>query len=314
MFVVRRCLTYNIQLTTDCTAKDIMKLDRLFGKTRAFILASLLIWVTSVGVCRGEEFSVPGLIEAWAQVTMKAKASGTLGPIPVEEGDLVKEGAVLFELENHKEKAMIRLAEARVEKAKASLAEVRVTLQSSRKDLERKEMMKEVIPKKELENARDLVLQHEATVKVREGEIREAEAELHLRNVELESTLIRAPFDGVIAKIHVKAGETVAALNTSICDVVHLKKLFVQVSVPLPYLPALEKGMKVSIRVEKDAQIFDRRFGGEIWYVYPIVDPASRRFQVKVLLPNPHSLVRPGMIAEVLFPVPTKKAGGGRSQ
>jgi len=275
------------------------------------VIVSIVSLLCTLGVLLGfsyaQEFAVPGLIEAWAQVTMKMKASGTLRPILIEEGDRVKEGSVLLELENDREKAMIQLAEARVEKAKASLSEVRVLLQNSKKDLERKEMMKEVIAKKELENAQDQVLQSEANVRVKEGEVKEAEAELRLRIVELESTQIKAPFEGIVTQIPVKAGETVAALNTSICDVVRLDRLYVQVAVPIQYLPILGKGMKVGIRVEKETLAFNKRFEGEIWYINPIVDPTSRRFNVKVMLRNPHSLVRPGMVAEVLFPTPSKR-------
>ena len=275
------------------------------------VIVSIVSLLCTLGVLLGfsyaQEFAVPGLIEAWAQVTMKMKASGTLRPILIEEGDRVKEGSVLLELENDREKAMIQLAEARVEKAKASLSEVRVLLQNSKKDLERKEMMKEVIAKKELENAQDQVLQSEANVRVKEGEVKEAEAELRLRIVELESTQIKAPFEGIVTQIPVKAGETVAALNTSICEVVRMDRLYVQVAVPIQYLPILGKGMKVGIRVEKETLAFNKRFEGEIWYINPIVDPTSRRFNVKVMLRNPHSLVRPGMVAEVLFPIPSKK-------
>ena len=240
-------------------------------------------------------------------VAMKMKASGTLRAIPIEEGDHVKEGSILLELENSREKAMIQLATARVEKAKSSLLEARVALENSKKDLERKEMMKDVIPKKDLENAEDKVLQNEANTMAKEGEVKEAEAELRLRNAELENTQVRAPFDGIVTEIPVKAGETVAALNTSICDVTCLDKLYVQVAVPIQYLPLLGKGMKVGVRVEKDTMSFNKRFEGEIWYINPTVDPTSRRFKVKVLLGNPHSLVRPGMMADVLFSTPSKK-------
>jgi RND family efflux transporter MFP subunit len=284
-----------------------MESRRLLGRTVAAIIIFFLGCGILFGICEAEEFTIPGLIEAWADVTMKMKVSGTLGPIPIEEGDRVKEGTILLELENSREKAMIQLAEARVEKAKASLLEAQITLQNSKKDLQRKEMMKDVIPQKDLENARDQVLVNEANAMVKEGEIKEAEAELHLRSVELENTQIRAPFDGVVTQIPVKAGETVAALNTSICDVVQLDKLYVQLAIPIQYLPFLVKGMKVSVQVEKDMLPFNKRFEGEVWYINPMVDPASRRFNVKVLLRNPNPLVRPGMVAEVLFPVPSKK-------
>ncbi len=272
---------------------------------KGVLLFGLFLFLAGIPVpgSAAEEFAAPGLIEAWALVTMKAKTSGNIGSIQVEEGDHVKERKVLLEMENHREKALIRLAEARLEKAKAALMEAKVALQNSKKDLGRKEVMKEVIPKKEFENAQDLVLQHEALVSTREGEIKEAEAELHLRTVELENTLIRAPFDGMMTQIHVKKGETVEALNTPICEVVHFDRLYVQVTVPLQFLPRLKKGMRVDIRVEKDAFLFNKKFGGEIWYINPIVDPTSRRFKVKVLLHSPDDLVRPGMIAEVFFPL-----------
>src|SRR3990170_8440277 len=116
-------------------------------------IVSIFIFVLGLGisheVCRAGEFSAPGLIEAWAQVTMKAKVSGSVGRLLVEEGDQVKEGSILLELDNNREKAIIQLAEARLAKAKAGLLEVKVALQNSKKDLERKEMMKEVIPRKE---------------------------------------------------------------------------------------------------------------------------------------------------------------------
>lgn len=271
------------------------------------IFICLLGFGISYGKCHAEEWSIPGLIEPWAQAIMKMKVSGTIGFIHVEEGQWVKEGDLLIELQNQRERAMLELAEARVSKAKASLLEAQVVLDNSRKDLERKELMKEVIPQKEYENARDKVLQSEAIFKIKEGELKEAEAELNLRKVELENTQLRAPFDGMITEIMVKGGETVAGLQSSICEVVQLDKLYVQVAVPLQFLPVLEKGMKVGVKVEKEAFPSLKRFVGEIYYINPMIDPASRRFKVKVYLGNPHPLIRPGMTAEVLFPSPSKR-------
>lgn len=287
------------QLTTDK--------DEEFMKVIVSIVLILFTGLTVSGPSYGGEISIPGLIEAWAQATMKVKVSGTIGSIHMEEGQRVKEGDLLLELQNEREKAMLQLAEAKVNKARASLLEVQVLLENSRKDLERKELMKEVISQKEYENARDKVLQSEAIFKIKEGELKEAEAELQLRIVELENTQLRAPFDGMITEIPIKKGETVAALQTSICDVVQLDKLYVQVAVPLQLLPTLEKGMKVWVKVEKEVFPSLKRLVGEISYINPMVDPTSRRFKVKVSLGNPHPWIRPGMTAEVLIPLSSKR-------
>lgn len=254
------------------------------------------------GVSEAGEFSVPGLIEAKNQATMRAKASGTVGTIAVREGENVRKGQVLIELENARERAVIKLAEASLEKAKAALAEERVTLQNCRKDLARKEMMRDIIARKDYENARDIVLQHEAALAGREGEVKEAEATLVVRTAELENTMIRAPFNGTVTEIHVKTGETVAALSTPICDVAYLDTLYVQVAVPIQYLPQLKRGQRVGVKIEQDASLFSGRFTGEIGYINPVVDAASRRVKIKVTLHNPTRRVRPGMVAEVFFP------------
>jgi RND family efflux transporter MFP subunit len=266
------------------------------------VVSCMFTMAALAGAARGEEFAVPGLIEAWNQVTMKTKVNGTVGAINVREGEDVKKGMVLVELENAREKAAIKLAEASLDKAKAALAEARVSLQNSRKDLERKEMMKDIIAKKDYENAKDAVLQNEANVSGREGEVKEAEAMLLLRTAELGNTMVRAPFDGTVTDVQVKLGETVAEVNTPICDVAFLDTLYIQVAVPVQYLPRLKRGSKVSVKIEKESPLFTKRFSGEIKYVNPIVDPTSRRVRIKVVLHNPSRLIRPGMVAEVIFP------------
>lgn len=276
------------------------------------VIASIVFLLCLSGIfqipsSQGGELSLPGLIEAWSQTTMKMKVSGTIGFLHMEEGQRVREGDLLLELQNEREKALLELAEARVNKAKASLLEAQVLLENSRRDFERKELMKEVIPQKDYENARDKVLQSEAIFKIREGELKEAEAELRLRMVELEYTQLRAPFDGMIIEVPIKRGETVAALQTPICEVVQVDKLYVQVAVPLQFLPVLEKGMKVGVKVEKEVFPSLRRFVGEIYYIHPMVDPTSRRFKVKISIRDSHPLIRPGMTVEVLIPISSKR-------
>src|SRR4030043_2474687 len=105
---------------------------------RVTILLGLFLLLAGISITEAvaEEFSSPGLIEAWALVTMKAKASGTIGHIAIEEGAMVKEGSILLGLDNNREKALIRLSESRVSKTRASLIESKVVLQNSKRDLD----------------------------------------------------------------------------------------------------------------------------------------------------------------------------------
>ena len=58
----------------------------------------------------------------------------------------------------------------------------------------------------------------------------------------------------------------------------------------------VEPGIPVSIRV---APYPEQRFGGEVYFVSPTLDPAARRLLVKAWVPNPDHRLRPGLFAEI---------------
>jgi RND family efflux transporter MFP subunit len=264
----------------------------------------LLMIMVLAGHAAAEELSLVGIVEADASVRMKAKGSGTVARIMVEQGDKVTRNMVIVELQNTREKALIELAKTKVESARAGIEERKIALQNSRKDLERKEIMKEVVARKELENAQDLCLQYEAVVQLRENELREAEAELHLREAELENTYIRAPFDGMVTEIHVEQGETVRALEDPICDVFNMKKLFVRVAVPIGLIKFIDKKTPVSVDVEKELGLSDKRLKGEVDYINPTVEQTSRTSHARIQIFDSDRMVRPGMKANVIFELP----------
>jgi len=268
------------------------------------VFALMGVFVLLAGHAAAEELSMVGIVEADASVRMKAKASGTVARIMVDDGDKVTRDMVIVELQNTREKAMIELAKAKVESARAGIEERKIALQTSRKDLERKEIMKDVVARKELENAQDLCLQYEAVVQLKENELREAEAELNLREAELDNTYIRAPFDGVVTEIHVEQGETVRALEDPICDVFDTKKLFVRVAVPIGLIKFIDKKTPVSVEVEKELGLSDKRFKGTVDYINPTLEPTSRTSHARIQILDPNRLVRPGMKANVILQLP----------
>ncbi len=69
--------------------KVFMKNQRSIIKAVLFFGFLLFLIKTPMATAQTQEFSAPGLIEAWAQVTMKAKTSGSIGSIEVKEGDHV---------------------------------------------------------------------------------------------------------------------------------------------------------------------------------------------------------------------------------
>lgn len=279
-----------------------------------FSCVLLMLFLLSRNASAGE-FSVSGIIKPWASVVMTAKASGTIGEILIKEGAWVSKGEMLVLLENRREKALIELAGAKIESASAALKERKVSLANSRKALERKDIMKDVIARKEFEDSRDLVLQREADVSLWESKIKEAEAELNLRNAELEDLIIRAPFQGMVTDILVEEGETVRALETSICDVFSMDKMYVQLAIPVKYICMMRNVKAVVVEVEKGMEGLGGSLPARVMYVNSTVDPTNRTFAAKILITRSKSkqisalrgLVKPGMTANVRFLVKDKE-------
>lgn len=249
--------------------------------------------------------SFKGIVHPWAETILKSKVHGRIHRINVREGQEVKKGEILMEFDNDRETSTVELSQARVAQSRASLEEMKAILLSSRKDLQRKQEAAQVVPRKLLEDAEDLVRQHEASVSAREAEVVQAEAEVKLRQVELEDTRVRAPFDGMITHLHVEEGAVVKALEIDICQVVALDKLYVEVSLPLDLLRKVRAQQRVTVEPDRTAGPSIKGFKGVIYYINPLVDPTSKTFKIKVRIDSPDGILRPGMIANVAFPFPS---------
>ena len=104
------------------------------------------------------------------------------------------------------------------------------------------------------------------------------------------NTYVKAPFNGVISAKTYEDGELYG--GQPILVLTQIDKLKALVAVPEMYFPKLKEGMKLTLTSE----IYpDQVFPATIEVVYPTVDASSHTFQVKIVIPNQKSLLRPGM-------------------
>ncbi len=273
-------------------------------KSISFFLFIPLVMFAAFDSADAEEIVVNGTVKSASDVTMMAKTHGTIGRILIKEGEPVKKADVILEIDNQREKASVDLANARLSNARASLREVEVVLENSRKDLKRKEIMKDVIAPKEYENARDLVMQHESVLVAKQAEVKQAEAEVKFREAEFENTLVRAPLDGMISWIYIKEGETIEALRTPLCDISSLNNLYVQVALPIDFVRVMGKKMTIYVELNEETLQAKKRLHGEIIHVSPVMDASSKTFKARIRIISQDKMVRPGMVASVIFSIP----------
>ena len=210
-----------------------------------------------------------GTAHANESVQITSRISQVITAIRFEEGQHVRRGDVLVELENSE------LA--------ANLAEARAALVDSRSQYQRGKDLsgKKVISESDLQ-------QLEAKMEADRARVQAAEARL-------AETVIRAPFDGTVGLRRVSMGALVTP-GTVITTLDDLDTIKLDFDVPETHLAPLHPGLEISAR---SVAFPDRTFTGRVATIDTRVDPVSRSVTVRAQVPNPDRILKPGMFLNV---------------
>ncbi len=216
-----------------------------------------------------DEIEALGTARANESVEIQPRIASLIDHVDFVEGQMVQEGDLLVELENKEIVAGLALAEA-------SLTESR-----SIYDRSRSLASSQAISASNLE-------QLLAQVKVDEAQVEAARARL-------ANTRILAPFTGRVGLRRVSPGSFVntSTVITTLDDVSQIKLDF---SVPETFLTTVSEGMDI---VAHSLVYPDREFLGTVSSIDTRLDPVSRSVQVRALIPNPDSILKPGMFLTV---------------
>lgn len=131
-----------------------------------------------------------------------------------------------------------------------------------------------------------------AQIHASSAEAKKAISAVSKANNDLEDTTIVSPFDGVILKKTMNAGETVSA-GYPVVAIGNTNNVYVEIGVSDEYINFLKKGQSAKITVYGN----DGVFNGKIAEIGSLADINTRSFLVKILLDNPEGVLKPGMIA-----------------
>lgn len=247
------------------------------------------------------QLAVTGIVRPVEEVVIKSELGGLVQNIAVKEGDRVKEGQLLIELQNQRQKISVELSKAGLEKAKAAVDETKVLLANAEKESARIQIAASALPRKEAEDIVDQIARLKANLAAQQAELARGEQDVKLREQELKDTQIFAPFNGTVTEIFIHRGESLRPIETPVLELVDLDRLFAELRLPSNYVKSLQ--LKQSVKVQIEGEWLGRigLLDGEVTYINPTIDAASRTFKVKVGIP-PRGLVRPGMLVEARFP------------
>lgn len=195
-----------------------------------------------------------GYVTARRQATVSSKVTAKVLEVLIEEGMEVKEGQILARLDASNTDASLRLAEAEVRAAKTALEETKVQLAESKLRLDRtRALVKDsVVSQAELDRVQAESDSLEARLRRQREEELVAERRLAVWTQQLEDTIIRAPFDGIVTTKDAQPGEMISPVTagggftrTGIGTVVDMSSLEIEVDVNESYINRVRAGQAV---------------------------------------------------------------------
>jgi HlyD family secretion protein len=194
-----------------------------------------------------------GYVTARRAATVSSKITGKVVQVSIEEGMKVEEGQVLARLDASNVEASLRLAEAQLQAARSALEETRPNLAFAQRELKRftdlaatKIVSDSDLRRSEME-ARGL----EAKLARQTAEIAIRERELDQWQQQIDDTIIRAPFGGVVTSKNAQPGEMISPMSvggftrTGICTIVDMSSLEIEVDVNESFINRVRRDQKV---------------------------------------------------------------------
>ena len=243
-----------------------------------------------------------GYVVARRKAVVSAKIQGRLSDLRVEEGSVVREGEVIARLESTDYEAQVQRARAAVQRAEADLAENQRQLQLAEK------LTKDNVVSVDQRDAAA------SRVRIAEAALEQARADAAFAEAQLQNTLIRAPFSGVVVKKMAEIGESVAPIppgvnistsSGAIVALADLATLEVEADVAESNVAKVQNGQPAEVTVEA---IPDRRYKAVLRQVIPTADRTKATVQVKVTILDKDKDLKPEMSAKVTFLEPEKKS------
>ena len=288
----------------------------------ALLVLALVIWAsmrdsgprgTEVEVEAAEIRTVSSRVKATGEITpekrvdISAKVVGEIIALPVVEGQEVKAGQLLLEIERDLYEGARNQARAALRQTEVSVRRQEVQLANAELNMRRtKKLIEDGLVSQEALDAAQLALDTaEVEVEAQKHAVEQFQSALQRSSDDLARTTIRSPMDGTIIQLNAEQGETVVPGSTNLPGSVIMT--VADMSVLLAEVEVSEVDV-INIALGQEAEATVDALGTEpqTGHVVEIAtsgrkDPSQGtiRFAVKVALDDPDPSLRPAMTAKV---------------
>ncbi len=278
--------------------------------TRAAVLAVILIALPALGAKKEGRAPAPvpvlaavasarpmadivgavGAVEPIESVTVRPQVTGVVTEIGFKEGQDVRAGQLLFQIDPRPLQAALAAAEAQLARNRAEAENARVQADRYSRLVEQ-----DFVTKEQAEDARTSAAAFEAAVRADEAAVEQARLNLAYASV-------KAPIGGRTGRILVTRGNVARANDAPLVVINQLRPIRVTFAVPGGRLDAVRRhhaagDLEVRVRPSRDGE--GSSLTGRLSFVDNTVDPATGTVTLKAEFPNADDLLWPGQFVDV---------------
>jgi multidrug efflux system membrane fusion protein len=235
------------------------------------------------------EFDTIGTVQTIASVAVKSRVDGFIDKVLVKDGQFVKAGDVMFQLDS-------RAAQALVDQTSATLARDEAQLANAQRDVGRYKSLvsKDFVSRQQYDTSTTTATALQATVQADRAQIENAK-------VLLSYYTIVAPLDGRVGMIAIKRGNSIKANDLPLATVNQIQPIYVSFALPQNELPELREAMaegpvtvKVLAQGDKGAPV-----EGKVAFFDNTIDTTSGTINVRATFANEEQRLWPGQFVNV---------------
>jgi membrane fusion protein, multidrug efflux system len=248
-----------------------------------------------VSIARVTQRAVPvrvqavGNVEPYATVAVKARVDGQIVDVRFREGQEVRAGSVLFNLDPRPFEAALRQAEANLQRDLAQQA------QAQRQEARYLELLEKNFISKEA------YAQYKTGAETAGAAVLASRAALENARLQLEYATIRAPIDGYTGRIQIQKGNLVKANDANPLVVLNqVHPIYVSFAVPEQSLPAVQKHLAEGpLQVEATPPDAGKPAVGKLVFIDNAIDATTGTIRLKAVFENGENALWPGQFVTV---------------
>lgn len=263
--------------------------------------------LVSTGQSTGTVLNASGYVTARRQATVSSKFTGRVTEVLIEEGMLVDEGQVMARLDDANINASLELVRAQLRSSKTALTETEVLLKEAKANLNRTSNLvdQKLASEVELDRARALTDSLAAQLARKSADVEVAERQVDVYRQQVEDTIVRAPFAGVVVTKNAQPGEMVSPISagggftrTGIGTVVDMDSLEIEIDVNEAYINRVTAGQEVVATLDAYP---DWQIPCHVIAIIPTADRQRATVEVRVGFDEIDPRVLPDMGVKVAF-------------